>query len=112
MAIIIPFPVRPPLTDRFLLRDKIQLFRWKPVDQGEVIRRVAIYEGNDVGPEQGDYALVYGPGAEWASWGLNREAKGIVLWECAYGRDLDVFPTMAAALEALELYLVPLEKRA
>ncbi len=112
MAIIIPFPVRAPLTDRFLLNDKIQLFRWELASQGVVIGRVAIYESQGSGPERGDYALVYQPGAVWASWGLNREAKGVVLWECAYGRDLDVFPTMKAALAALELYLVPREKRA
>jgi hypothetical protein len=83
MAIILPFPVRPQPTDRFLLKDKIQLFRWELASQGVAIGRVAIQEGRGGGPERGDYALIYQPGAVWASWGLNREAKGVVLWECA-----------------------------
>ena len=113
MAVIIPFPARPAEVDRFLVRDKIELCRWEAAFKGEAISRIAIHDGSgQPGPQNGDFALVYEPGAIWAAWGLSREVRGVVLWECAYGKDMDVFPTMAEALKALSHYVVRWEKRA
>ena len=113
MAIIIPFAARPAAVDCFLVQDKIELCRWETALKGVAISRIAIHDGGGKpGPQNADFALVYEPDAIWAAWGLSREARGVVLWECAYGKDMDVFPLMVDALEALSRYVVKWERRA
>ncbi|MEJ1975242.1 MAG: hypothetical protein WDN49_03425 [Acetobacteraceae bacterium] len=64
--------------------------------------RIVIHEqvGGEA-PEDGDFVLVYRSGDRWARWGAARQGTHILLWRCANGAEVGIFPTMRQALDAL-----------
>jgi hypothetical protein len=101
MCTVIPFSNREPLGDRLLTRDKIDLCLWESACDHPGVARVVVHEGGSELREP-DLVLIYAPGTVWARWGVARQGDRIVVWECAFGKDLGRYPTMREALSALE----------
>ena len=86
----------------FTSHDLIALTCWMERVDGHGYRRMLIERGSGGrSPDEGGYALVYGPGSEWASWGLTRAGTEVLAWRCADGTDLGRFPSMLQALDRL-----------
>ena len=86
----------------FTSHDLIALTCWMERVDGHGYRRMLIERGSGGrSPDEGGYALIYGPGSDWASWGLTRAGAEVVAWRCADGAELGRFPSMRQALERL-----------
>lgn len=79
-----------PETVEFTRRDVADLEGWST----EGCRAVACTS------ETGQFAMLYKGDHAWASWGVVRKPRGVLLWNCVTLRDIGVFPTMADALAA------------
>ncbi len=75
----------------FTLRDREDLEDWSSVDH-----LVSIC-ASDLGP----FAMVYEAGRPWASWGVVRQGRSVLLWDCVTLADIGRFPNMFDALAAI-----------
>ena len=55
----------------------------------------------------GCFAMVYRAGASWASWGVARQGRSGLLWDCVTLADIGRFPSMIDALAALPIDEMP-----
>ncbi len=105
MGTVIPF--LKPAANRagFSSQDRKELLQWQ-VGRARLRRLRCFYqEPGTLGDQQDlDFAQVYRPAAQWASWGLARVCTGVLVWECARGTDLGVFASLAEALACVELH--------
>ncbi len=86
-------------TNRFTLRDRLDLDRWGEIAQTRGGVRLIVHERQDGDPSDvGNYAAVYAAGCCWASWGLSRRPGGIVVWNSVTGRDRGRFASVHDAL--------------
>ncbi|MGI4976919.1 MAG: hypothetical protein ACRYG6_08250 [Janthinobacterium lividum] len=86
-------------TNRFTLRDRLDLDRWGEIAQARGGVRLVVHERQDGDPSDvGNYAAVYAAGCCWASWGLSRRPGGIVVWNSVTGRDRGRFASVHEAL--------------
>ena len=89
----------PATTNRFTVRDRIELERWTDVARQRGFDRLMLHERLESDPSDvGNYLAVYAEGCCWASWGLSRRTDGIVAWDCVSGLDLGSFRSMHDAL--------------
>ena len=101
-AIIISFPTEPDDSHKLLGRDKAEACAWEEIAMAHGFNRIVIHEQlGSRGPEEGDFVLIYRTGDRWARWGAARQGKGILLWRCANGAQVGIYPTMKAALDTL-----------
>ena len=75
----------------FTLRDRADLDDWSNADV-----RVSICS-SDTGP----FAMLYRARQSWASWGVVRQGRSVLLWDCITLADIGVFPSMIDALAAV-----------
>jgi hypothetical protein len=102
-AVIIPFPIRAPRSHRLTLRDRIAILAWDEAARLAGYDRVVIRERQPQDdPHIGDYLSVYRAGESWAAWGLARQGWTLRVWRCATGADIGDFPSIEAALAAIE----------
>ena len=101
------------LTWGFTSRDLIALTCWMERVDGHGYRRMLIERGcGSCSPDEGDFVLVYGPGSEWARWGLARTGTEVVAWRCADGAELGRYPSMLQAFDRLPpVWIRPASKR-
>lgn len=87
------FPVLRPARNQasFTPRDRADLSDWSARGY-----RVAMCSS-----EMGAFAMLYQDGAPWASWGLVRQGREILLWDCVTLADIGRYRSMAAALAAV-----------
>lgn len=76
----------------FTLRDRADLEAWAV--QG---RRAVL-----VASETGLFAMLYQDGHTWASWGVVRQLRRVLVWDCVTLVDIDRCATMADALAAID----------
>ena len=86
-----------PASPTFTLRDRAELGAWSGVGRRAVI----------ISCDIGAFAMLYELGRSWASWGIVRQPRGILLWNCVSHADVDRFDTVADALETIEGRIVP-----
>ncbi len=100
---VIPFPGRERNDNRLDTRDRIALLAWVDGGAGHGVCRVVVQhcESGEDPAVVGDFAMLYRPGAAWASWSLARSRGRYQVWEMAYGRTLGLFDTLAGALACL-----------
>ena len=75
----------------FTLRDRADLDDWSSADI-----RISICS-SDTGP----FAMLYRAGQSWASWGVVRQGRSVLLWDCITLADIGRFPSMIDALAAV-----------
>lgn len=75
----------------FTLRDRADLDEWTASD-----RRVSLCSS-----ETGTFAMLYLEGMRWASWGVVRQGRSVLLWDCVTLADVGQFPSMFDALAAI-----------
>ena len=75
----------------FTLRDREDLEEWSSIHH-----RVSICTS-----DMGSFAMVYEAGRPWASWGVVRQGRSVLLWECVTLADIGSFPSMIDALAAV-----------
>lgn len=51
--------------------------------------------------DMGAFAMLYQNGSPWASWGIVRQDRTVLLWDCVTLGDIGRFPTMIDALRAV-----------
>ena len=83
----------------FTLRDRADLDDWSSDDH-----RVAVC-ASDMGP----FAMLYEAGRPWASWGVVRQGRSVLLWDCVTLADIGRFASMIDALAAvpIDTFLAP-----
>ena len=81
----------------FTLRDREDLEDWSTADH-----LVSICS-SDTGP----FAMLYQAGRKWASWGVARQGRSVLLWDCVTLADIGVFPSMIDALAAVPIDSLP-----
>ncbi len=81
----------------FTRRDREDLDDWSSKDH-----RVSICSS-----DMGSFAMVYRAGASWASWGVVRQGRSVLLWDCVTLADIGRFPSMIDALTALPTDVSP-----
>ncbi len=103
MGTVIPFPMSAPRGARFSSQDRKEFLRWQ-IGRARLRRlRTVIHDAGSVGDVPDcEFAQVYKPAAQWASWGLARVGTGILVWECARGTDLGVFGSIGEAITCVE----------
>ncbi len=77
----------------FTLRDRCDLEGWVEPDRHMTI----------VSCDMGSFALLYRAGTPWASWGIARQDRVVVVWDCVSLTDIGRFPSMSDALAGLPL---------
>lgn len=77
-------------TTEFTRRDVVDLDRWS------IAGRRAVVCNSDCGT----FAMLHRATQLWASWGVARQGRTVLLWNCVTFRDVDGFPSMADALAA------------
>ncbi len=77
----------------FTARDRSDLDGWVAAD-----RRVSI-----CACEFGVFAMLYRDGGSWASWGVVRQERTVLVWDCVTLADIGRFPSMYDALAALPI---------
>ncbi len=92
-----------PASNRFCLRDRVELLGWAARARVLGISRVSLEhpEPQDSRHEIGDFALIYNGDADWAAWGIGREHGRYLLWSPNTGQTVGHFPSLAAALSAI-----------
>lgn len=81
--------------------DRIELLTWH-CNSSQGYARMLLETGTSgATPDLSGYALLYPAKASWAVLGIARTSGGVLVWRCATGTALGVFPTMAAALSAV-----------
>lgn len=75
----------------FTRRDREDLEEWSSSDH-----RVSICTS-----EMGMFAMVYEAGRTWASWGVVRQGRVVLLWDCVTLADIGRFSNMIDALTAI-----------
>lgn len=53
--------------------------------------------------EFGVFAMLYRGGAPWAAWGVVRQERTVLVWDCVTLADIGRFPSMFDALAALPI---------
>jgi hypothetical protein len=53
--------------------------------------------------------MMYVAGRPWASWGVVRQGRSVLLWDCVTHVDIGLFPSMIAALAAVPSDDFPVE---
>ena len=76
----------------FSLRDRDDLDAWASHGRRAVL----------VSSEMGMFAMLHEGGQTWASWGIVRQSRGLLVWNCITLADVDRFATMADALAAID----------
>ncbi len=101
-AVIIAFPKAPEAAHKLLPADKTAACEWEFRAAVYGFDRIVIHEqvGGDA-PEDGDFVLIYRTGDRWSRWGAARQGAHILLWRCANGAEVGVFPSMQEALNTL-----------
>ncbi len=99
------FPRSPPRTNRFSVRDKIELQRWWTHGPRGSITRFRSEDAEPTDPvEVGSFLLLYRDGQDWASWGIApRGALGFEVWSTVRSETIGYYETLASALEALAI---------
>jgi hypothetical protein len=101
-AVIIAFPRVQESAHKLLAADKASACEWEFGAAAYGFDRVVIHEQiGGQSPEDGDFVLIYRMGDRWARWGAARQGAHILLWRCANGAEVGIFPTMQEALDAL-----------
>ena len=101
-AVIIAFPRVPEAAHKLLSVDKAAACEWEFGATAYGFDRIVIHEQiGGQSPEEGDFVLIYRMGDRWARWGAARQGSQILLWRCANGVEVGIFPTMREALDAL-----------
>ena len=77
----------------FTARDRSDLDEWMAAD-----RRVSI-----CACEFGAFAMLYRGRAPWAAWGVVRQDRMVLVWDCVTLADIGRFPSMFDALAALPI---------
>ena len=77
----------------FTARDRGDLEEWMATD-----RRVSM-----CACEFGVFAMLYRGGASWAAWGVVRQERTVLVWDCVTLADIGRFPSMFDALAALPI---------
>ena len=77
----------------FTLRDSEDLKDWSSAEH-----RVSICH-SDMGP----FAMLYEAERPWASWGVVRQGRSVLLWDCVTLADIGLFPSMIDALAAVPI---------
>ncbi|MGI4798153.1 MAG: hypothetical protein ACRYF2_18700 [Janthinobacterium lividum] len=77
----------------FTARDRSDLEAWMAAD-----RRVSMCAS-----EFGVFAMLYRGGAPWAAWGVVRQERTVLVWDCVTLADIGRFPSMFDALAALPI---------
>lgn len=77
----------------FTPRDRADLAAWSRNGRRAVI----------CSSESGVFAMLHEAGRSWASWGVVRQSRSILLWDCVTLADRDRLPTMIDALASLAL---------
>jgi hypothetical protein len=87
----------------FTIEDRIALLEWS--SQGSSgYARVVLEEGvPGATPDRSAYILLYRRYDLFATLGLTRRARDILMWRCSDGTSCGIYPTMAAALAVLPL---------
>lgn len=75
----------------FTLRDRADLDEWSAGN-----RPVSLCSS-----EMGTFAMLYQEGMRWASWGVVRQGRKILLWDCVTLADIGRFRSMFDALAAI-----------
>ncbi len=97
-AIVFPLAAHA-ATNRFTVRDRIELERWTEIAKQRGFDRLVLHERLESDPSDvGNYLAVYAEGCCWASCGLSRRPDGIVAWDSVSGLDLGRFHSMSDAL--------------
>ena len=81
--------------------DRIELLSWHCGDGQGYARLVLEIGTTGATPDLSGYALLYLANAVWAALGITRTGDSVLIWRCATGVALGVFPTMPAALRAV-----------
>ena len=76
----------------FTLRDRADLEAWAVRGRRSVL----------VKSETGMFAMLHQDGQACASWGVVREARRVLVWDCVTLVDIDHYATMADALAAID----------
>lgn len=77
----------------FTARDRSDLDEWMAAG-----RRVSM-----CACEFGVFAMLYRGGASWAAWGVVRQGRTVLVWDCVTLADVGRFPSMFDALAALPI---------
>lgn len=77
----------------FTLRDREDLEEWANGD-----RSVSFCSS-----DTGSFAMLYQSGRPWASWGVVRQGRSVLLWDCVTLADIGRFSSMIDALAAVPI---------
>ena len=81
-----------PVPPSFTIRDRRELDMWSGVGRRAVI----------ISCEIGNFAMLYDHGNSWASWGVVRQPRGILLWNCVSHADVDRFESVFDAIGTID----------
>ena len=105
MGTVIPFSKPASRGAGFSSQDREEILLWHTGRARLRRLRCSIQDAGTPGDLLGrEFAQIYQPAAQWASWGLARVSAGILVWECARGTDLGVFDTIGEAITCVELH--------
>ncbi|MDT7952347.1 MAG: hypothetical protein RQ966_12665 [Acetobacteraceae bacterium] len=79
--------------DGFTPRDRDDLAKWSVGD------RLVSISGSDMGT----FAMLYEGKRPWASWGVVRQGRSVLLWDCVTHADIGLFASMIDALAAVPI---------
>jgi hypothetical protein len=100
---IVAFPRPRGADNRLGVGDRIELLRWSDSARSAGVRRVALErpDPDDDPATVGDFVLIYGEDAQWARWGVARQAGAYEVWRPADGRSSGRFASLREALAAI-----------
>ncbi len=105
MGTVIPFSKSAPRCARFSSQDRMAFLLWQ-VGGARLRRLQAVIHDAETSGDTPDheFAQIYEPAAQWASWGVARVGCGILVWDCARNTDLGVFNSVGEAIACVELH--------
>jgi hypothetical protein len=100
---VVAFPVGPKSGYCLTQFDISEARRWA-VNMRSFFRLVVCDDHEDV-DEIGDFLLFHRVNETWSAWGLARRGTHIVMWNSLSGVDVGNFPSVATALDAIDVGL-------
>ncbi len=77
----------------------MEVLRWVERSERHGFTRIVFDSASErSGHEPGDYILIYGRDASWASWGIGFTESRLTLWNAATGVTIGSYTTMAETL--------------